>query len=449
VIPIDTLSDDVLLSIFDFCADEYQDTKEEIEEWQSLVHVCRRWRSVVFGSPRRLNLRLVCTENTRVRDTLSVWPPLPLVIQSSLSEGVGDMVAVLEHRDRVDRIYFSRASSAFETVLAAMLEPFPELTDLRLLNADKTAPVVPDSFLGGSAPRLRIFALSGIPFPGLPKLLLSATNLVYLHLSNIPHSGYITPDAMVTALFALTNLKSLSLGFQSPQSSPDRRPPPPTRLVLPTLTEFRFKGVCEYLDDLVALIDAPRLDHFYITFFNDIVFDAPHFIHFISRTPTLKLLDNACVVFGHHTATVSFSRTSGYGLLEANISCRELDWQVSSLGQVCTSCLPLSSTEDLYIYPDPYSQLHWQDNIENSLWLELLHPFTAVKSLHLTKEFVPRIVPALQELIGSRTTEVLPTLQNILLEELEPSEPVQEGIEEFVSARQLFGHSISVSLWER
>jgi hypothetical protein len=81
--------------------------------------------------------------------------------------------------------------------------------------------------------------------------------------------------------------------------------------------------------------------------------------------------------------------------------------------------------------------------------LELLHPFTAVKSLHLTKEFVPRIVPALQELIGSRTTEVLPTLQNILLEEFGPSEPVQEGIEVFVTARQLSGHSISVSLWER
>ena len=38
VISTDTLSDDVLLAMFDFCADEYQDTKEEIEEWQSLVY---------------------------------------------------------------------------------------------------------------------------------------------------------------------------------------------------------------------------------------------------------------------------------------------------------------------------------------------------------------------------------------------------------------------------
>ena len=40
----------------------------------------------------------------------------------------------------------------------------------------------------------------GIPFPGLPKLLLSATHLVQLWLANIPHSGYISPDVMVAHL---------------------------------------------------------------------------------------------------------------------------------------------------------------------------------------------------------------------------------------------------------
>jgi hypothetical protein len=31
-------------------------SKEEIEVWQTLVHVCQRWRNLVLGSPRRLNL---------------------------------------------------------------------------------------------------------------------------------------------------------------------------------------------------------------------------------------------------------------------------------------------------------------------------------------------------------------------------------------------------------
>jgi hypothetical protein len=130
------------------------------------------------------------------------------------------------------------------------------------------------------------------------------------------------------------------------------------------------------------------------------------------------------------------------------ISCRELDWQLSSLEQVCTLSLPpLSTLEGLSIYEGSFSRSHWQDNIENVLWLELLHPFRAVKNLYLSEEFARRIGPALQELVGSRATEVLPTLQNIFLEGLEPSGPVQEGIQQFVATRQVTGDPIAVSLW--
>jgi hypothetical protein len=67
-----------------------------------------------------------------------------------------------------------------------------------------------------------------------------------------------------------------------------KRPPPLTRSVLSALTDFRFKGVSEYLEDLVARIDAPLLRELYITLFNQIVFDTPQFVQFISRTPELK-----------------------------------------------------------------------------------------------------------------------------------------------------------------
>jgi hypothetical protein len=103
--------------------------------------------------------------------------------------------------------------------------------------------------------------------------------------------------------------------------------------------------------------------------------------------------------------------------------------------------------EELYIYDHPHSQLDWKDGIENGLWLQLLHPFTAVKKLYLSEEIAPRIGPALQELAEGRTTEVLPTLQNIFLERLESSRPVQEGIGKFVAARQVASRPISVSSW--
>ena len=450
---IDILPDDILLEVFEFCMVEIQVVKSGTKSWQSLVHVCRRWRSIVFGSPRCLGLRLRCTARTPVRDKLDIWPPFPLVIDdiTSLTENVDNVLAALEHRDRVHEIHLSLANgSSLEKVFAAMQEPFPELTFLHLDSPGESVSIVPDSFLGGSAPHLLSLRLHHIPFPGLPKPLLSATNLVNLQLWNIPHSGYISPDAVITALSALTSLQILQLEFRSPRSHPDqasRRPPPPTR-VLPSLTGIWFKGVCEYLDDLVARIDAPQLNILHIMLFNDVVFDAPQFIQFISRTPTLKAVENAHVVFGHRKAIINSSSILSH--CEVGISCGELDWQVSSLEQLCASHFPpLSTLEDLYIYEPLHEQPDWRDNIENTLWLELLHRFTTVKNLYLSKEFAPRIVAALQELVGGRTSEVLPTLQNIFLEEVEPAGRVQEDIGRIVAARRLSGHTITVFRWKR
>jgi hypothetical protein len=104
--------------------------------------------------------------------------------------------------------------------------------------------------------------------------------------------------------------------------------------------------------------------------------------------------------------------------------------------------------EDLYIYEGPGFQWDWKDDIENGLWLQLLHPVIAVKNLYLSEEIARRIGPALQELAEGRTTEVLPALQNIFLKGLEPSRPVQEGIRQFVASRQVIGRPVTVSRWD-
>ena len=86
--------------------------------------------------------------------------------------------------------------------------------------------------------------------------------------------------------------------------------------------------------------------------------------------------------------------------------------------------------------------------IKNTLWLELLLPFTAVKNLYLSKDFAPGIAASLEELVESRITEVLPRLQNIFVEGLEPSGPFQKNIGRFVAARRLSGNPIAISVWE-
>ncbi len=106
----------------------------------------------------------------------------------------------------------------------------------------------------------------------------------------------------------------------------------------------------------------------------------------------------------------------------------------------------LSTTENLFICEPIHTQPDWKDGIENVEWLELLLPFTAVKNLYLSEQFAPRIAPVLQELTGGRT-EVLPTLQNLFLEGFQPSEPVDEDIVRFISARQLTNRPIAISVW--
>jgi hypothetical protein len=385
---------------------------------------------------------------------------LPLLIEGNitLSSGADNIIAALKQSNRVceiNLVYFL-ADRRLEEVLAAMQVPFGELRELRLRSrADKTPLPVPNSFLGGSAPRLRHFELFGIPFPGLPKLLLSSTHLRCLKLSHIPHSGYFSPKALVALLSVLSCLEEFFLGFQSPRSYPPlktRRPPLPKRSILPALKRLHFKGVTEYLDDLVTCVDSPQLEEVHLTFFNRIAFGRSRLAQFIDCTPSLRAHDEAHVQFDYSTVSVTLqSGTSkSLGELVINILCRKPDTQLLSIEQVCNSALPtLSTVEHLYIERE-YPRLVWENSAiqDTPLWLELLLPFTAVKNLYLSEEFASSIAAALQGLIGDRITEVLPRLQNIFVEELEPSGPFQETIGQFVAARQLSGQPISTSVWD-
>jgi hypothetical protein len=197
-------------------------------------------------------------------------------------------------------------------------------------------------------------------------------------------------------------------------------------------------GGSEYLEDLVAGIDVPRLSDLDITLFHQLILDTPQLSHFICRTPKFEAHDEARVEISDRSVSVALPQTLG-GTLELGISCRQSDWQLSSLEQVCSSSFPrafISAVEHLYIIENRFPRLQWQDDVERSQWLELLHPFTAVKDLYITSEFTPRIAPALQELVRERVTEVLPALQNLFLEEPVPSGPVQEIIGQFVAARR-------------
>ncbi|KAI9434128.1 hypothetical protein F5148DRAFT_1295273 [Russula earlei] len=142
-----------------------------------------------------------------------------------------------------------------------------------------------------------------------------------------------------------------------------------------------------------------------------------------------------------------FRETPKHPELSLEIKCRVLDWQHSLLAQVCNlSFLPLSTFVQLDI--DGVSHPYRNNNMENTQWLELLDPFTAVNDLCLSNQSGQHVCQALEELINERVTEVLPALQNIFLKGFEPSDSGPKCIEQFVTMRELFGHPVAVHCWE-
>ena len=447
---IDILPDDILLFTFNVFVNDSLKT----EEWHALVHVCQRWRTLVFGSPRHLNLQLLCTAKTPVREKLDIWPSLPMLVHNHHhcfpTQMLDNLVAAIEHNDRVCGIDLTafHVLRQLEKIVSVMQVPFPELTDLKLAlvkGDNRTPPVLPNMFLGRSAPHLRHLKLDGFSFPGLHNLLLSATGLVSLELQRIPHSWYISPDAMVTLLSALTCLQSLTLEFCQPR--PDRESqhsPPPTRALMPALTRLKLEGVNEYEEDLMARIDAPQLDNLDITLFDRTVFDISHLVFFISRMPKFHAPDEAHVdVYDGHILVTLLFPSPGCERLVLGILHYESTEQILSLIQLCRPFLPdFAIVERLYIcQSEDYRWGSWHHGIRRSHCLELLRYFTNVKDLYISGEITTFVIPALEKLIGERTTEVLPDLQNLFFY------LYKAVVEDFIAARELSGHPITASCW--
>ena len=478
-VTIDDLSD-LLLEIFDWYLLQAQEEAEaegytHINAWHTLVHVCRRWRTIVFGSPRRLNLHLFFTEGTPIRETLDVWPKtLPIIMWQSGAKpwDLDDIIGVLDHNDRISEINLTSwyiPSLQLVQVLKAMEKPFPALTDLEIrwqndeeidqIDVDLDALIISDSFLGRSVPRLQHLYFSRVPFPRLPELLLSATNLVCLYLVEIPYHGHFSPEAMLNCFSALTNLRIFWLRFESRRRLyNDRVLTHPIRPVLPRLKVFNFKGDSWYLEILVAPMTSPLLDSLVIIFFHCSILNNPQLLQFISRTPNVNPPVEAHVNFSAKTVSVSFPgvlpRKLVLGILSPAHS------QLLSLACVCSSSYPrlvIPAVERLYLIDNVEPQQDSEDDVEDSddQWREVLSPFTAVKSLYLSLNLVLRIADTFQ-VFGETATEVflLPTLRDLYLE-APPNGAGQEAvirqfasIGQFVYARRLANQPIAIH-WDR
>jgi F-box-like len=424
---------EILLEIFEFCRAAAM--KLELPywvpqpwpggwpgTWRRLLHVCRRWRYVVLSSPLRLDLFIDCLDSSPVRELLHIWPPFPIQVTSSnLPDNI---IAAFEHRDRVSKVRLRLTCLRCEKLATLIQEPLPALTSLILErrygprdeNYD-TIPALPATFLGGSAPRLQSLTLRGVPFPTLPQLLLSCNDLSELSLCRISNSGYISPEALATGLSALAKLTYLCIEFDQ-DFLPDQiiQHPPlltrPVTAILPTLKKFHFEGVSEYLEVLLAQIDVPQLEDFRIVFFRQHDFDIRQVI---SHSQALGSFNRAEVIFSLFNVFIGLYQPDPVKTLRLGIQDGHdegLGWQVSFITQMSTqfSCL-LSSIAELDIVSNPSLDVN-EIFIVNTEWLELFHPFSAVRTLYLSGGVGSHVV-SLQQLTGESIAAVLPNLQNL------------------------------------
>jgi len=456
---IDMLSDDVLLYIFDLYRQESM-AVYDIWPWHVLVHVCQRWRHVIFAWPHHLDLQLRYRSGTDVVKALDILPANLLInIRSGLRadlENWDDIVAALGHRDRITGIELTCGTMLqLERCTAVMQEPFPFLRTLDLYcdENDSDAPVVLGAFLGRSAPRLQKITLCRVPFPTLPELLLSTKDLVGLDLVNITSAGYIPPDALATCLSMLKRLEHIGVCFQSVKSFPtltNRPPPPVICAVFPALITFVFKGVSEYLEDLIARIDAPLLHYFFLQFFYQPNFDTPQVSQFLRRVENFKPPLTADIHF--HDCTVGASEA--VSLSGCNFFLRlHRDWlfrKLVMLEQIFSQCFPHTSHVlrlRLKLNKEYNSEESEPGPQVSALWLRFLQIFNAVQILDvIDEELVHDIAYVLGELTGERAAEVLPLLRTVVFHGpgyIRPS--VNHLLGPFIDARKLSDHPVAVS----
>ncbi|KAH9013160.1 hypothetical protein EDB83DRAFT_2680384 [Lactarius deliciosus] len=375
VATINILPDDIFLEIFAIClSNPYEHPSGHMRLWQRL--------------------------------DLSFWPEFPLIVEYYIEEDEDDLIAALEHPDRVRCIDLRITSSEVFDAVEAMEVPFPVLTHLELTgheeNRLKDMLYVSDRFLGGSAPCPQHLSLESVALGDLSKLFLSARGLVSLRLENA--WGHMSPDEIVGGVAGLTRFRTLSVIPYERWGSP--MPPQPCA-VLPALTEFEFRGDSKYLDELMAQIDTPRVEDVRIEY-SELDVQAPQFSEFIKRAQFRR-------------ARIDMSPYDPDIKLDGP--------QAPDMAYVLGQLVPMLSN---------VAHLSVLGEHDVGDMLPLLCLFPAVEVMDARRKAAGYIASALEDIAEEMVTEVLPALELLLLD------GDDNKLEGFLSLRRLSGRPVTI-----
>ena len=162
------------------------------------------------------------------------------------------------------------------------------------------------------------------------------------------------------------------------------------------------------------------------------------FIERIEMQPSLSQVD---LLTSTDVISISISEPAAGRRIALQIPCELLDWQLSSMIQICNHFPPfLSRVKNLGITAlTPTGR----DDMDREKWVELIRSFRGAVDFRTAGALVADILLTLSLDVGE--SNVLPSLRTLRVPELlSDHEALREAIKLFTSSRRLSGHLVNV-----
>ena len=476
---IHILDDDSLLNVFYFYRPSLLGEGEDEDDdarltggrerwihgrwWYRLVHVCQRWRNIVFGSSSYLALSLVSTNGTPVASMLAHSPHLPLIIDYSdeyrrlTAEDEEGAILALKQCDRIRGIRLFVPTMSLEKFIVAINEKYPILEYLiighlvRYQTAILELPVLETL----EAPHLRRLALIDLTLPIGSRFLTSAVGLVTFYHFMVNSSTYFHPNTLLQWLSLVPGLEMLTIGFlndfpslysesESSIITQLTYTPIMTPVTLPNLHCLKFRGEGTYLEELVRRITTPRLERILILLSNEIMPSVSHLGQFMNTTESLRFDSAKFILYFRRVNLKLYSRGEAEKYaLSITIPCSFPTSQVSTAAQISKmlsqvfSVVEHLSFEEVHTLP---SAVH--SDVDPTVWHKLLRSFNNVKTLLITERLIEHVSLFLQLNDREVPLELLPNLQELTYSGI--GNHTGDEFTPFIDARWNTGHPIAL-----
>ena len=388
-------------------------------------------------------------------------PPLPLIIDyfslkmDITSEDEQGIILALERRDRVRRVRLLVPFPRLQKIIPAIDAEYPALEYLITgpsTQDNSMAVMLPERF---QAPRLCHLLLKGFALPMESRLLTTAVGLVTLTLILDHPSTYFQPNSMLQWLSSMPQLESLRINFLYHVSDDDMewqlmQMPTMTRVTLPSLRRFVFRGVSAQMGAIAPWLTTPCLEKLEIDF-NQPTFSVPPLLQFMETTDNLRF-DSAKLEFdfskGRILVGMYFREEAERYALSMFVYYWHLNWQVSFLAHIFDSLGQIFSTVEHLTFEHKLPGWSRKKHIEvdRSEWRRLLRSFNNVKTLCVNGRLVKELSRCLRLADGEHPLELLPKLQELTYwgPILGGGQDARDGFTSFADGRQNAGRPVTL-----